>query len=167
MEKTNKTIAIYPGSFDPITLGHIDIIERSLGFVDELIIAVGHNHEKNHLFTPEERVLLINEVLADIKLKHNSKVKVVIFRGLLVDFAKEVHANVIIRGIRALSDFDFEFNLAGVNHKLNPNIETIFLMASEKHQFISSKFVKELARFGGDMSKFVPNKVLLKLKNKH
>ena len=149
-------LAIYPGSFDPITYGHLDIIERSLKFCDNLLIAIGKNSEKESLFSTNNKIKMIKESILHLD---TSKIQIESFDGLLVDFAIKKNANIIIRGIRAFSDFDFEFNLAGVNYKLFPQIETIFLSASENVQFISSKFVKEIAKFGGDVSKFVPPSV--------
>ena len=159
-------IGIYPGSFDPITLGHTDIIKRSLKLVDKLIIGLGNNTSKNYLFTTDERIELILDIISEFPQEDQNKITIKAYNNLLVDFAQENNANTIIRGLRALSDFDFEFNMAGVNSKLNPNIDTIFLMATEKYQFISSKTVKELTTFNTDMSHFIHNKVMIKLKNK-
>lgn len=158
--------AIYPGTFDPITFGHIDIIKRATEIFDNLIIASAKDNNKNNLFDIDERVALIESELKRINL--NNKVEVKKFDGLLVDFAKAQGVNVLIRGLRAISDFEYEFQMFGMNAKLNPEIQTIFLPASESHQFIASKLVKEVARLGGDISKFVPTKVeealMLKLK---
>ncbi|MFL1781269.1 Pantetheine-phosphate adenylyltransferase [Candidatus Hepatincolaceae symbiont of Richtersius coronifer] len=161
------TIAVYPGSFDPLTFGHLDIIERSLKFLDNLVIGIGNNQNKNPLFSLEERLQIINECLEQVLDKQLlARVNVKTYNGLLIDFAKSQGAHLIIRGVRATSDFDAEFNLAGVNIKLCPAIETIFLIASEGKQFVSSLYVKEIAKFKGDISKFVPDVVVQKLHNK-
>lgn len=161
----NKTkIAIYPGTFDPITFGHLDIIKRASEIVDHLVIAVAKDTSKNPLFTVSERVELVKEEI--INLKSDAKISVEPFEGLLVDFAAKKDAKLIIRGLRAVSDFEYEFQMFGMNSKLNPNIQTIFLPASENNHFIASKFVKEVARLGGDISKFVSPHVVKKLKLK-
>jgi pantetheine-phosphate adenylyltransferase len=151
-EPAAPRIAIYPGSFDPITCGHEDIVRRALRFVDRVIVAVAHRatHAKQGLFPIGERVEMIREVFAD-----EAGVDVVQFTGLLVEFARERDARLIIRGLRAVSDFEYEFQMAATNARLCPEIETMFLMASETNQFISSRFVKEIARLGGDVSRFV------------
>ena len=138
-----KRIGLYPGSFDPVTNGHLDIIFRAHRLVDQLVIGVATNQKKNNLFSMTKRKeLILNEIK---KSKYNLKsFKVVVFDGLLMNFAKSINANVIVRGLRAVSDFDYEFQMTGMNARLNSSIETIFLMASEKHQFISSRFVKEI-----------------------
>ena len=146
-------LGIYPGSFDPLTYGHLDIIERSLKFCDKLLIGIGKNSEKESLFSVDNKIKMIESSIGHLD---KNRIQIESFNGLLVNFAIQKNANIIIRGIRAFSDFDFEFNLAGVNYKLFPQIETIFLSASENVQFISSKFVKEIAQFNGDISKFVP-----------
>ncbi len=158
-----KRIGLYPGSFDPVTNGHLDIILRAHKLVDQLVIGVATNHKKDHLFSMKKRKELI---LHEIK-KSNYNVrsfKVVVFDGLLMNFAKSINANVIIRGLRAVSDFDYEFQMAGMNARLDANIETIFLMASEKHQFISSRFVKEIYFLNGEVKSFIPKNVLIELK---
>ena len=160
-----KTIGLYPGSFDPITNGHIDIISRASKIVDTLIIGVAINDNKKHLFDMIERQNLINEQLLINKSKLPNT-KVIAFDGLLMNFAEKLNANVIIRGLRAVSDFDYEFQMTGMNARLNSDIETVFLMASEKHQFISSRFVKEICMLDGDVKSFVPKEVFNKLKNK-
>ncbi|MDD9331340.1 MAG: pantetheine-phosphate adenylyltransferase [Wolbachia sp.] len=157
----NNKIGIYPGTFDPITLGHIDIIKRACKLVDKLIIGVAENINKNTAFDAKLRTAMVKNEID--KLKANADV--IIFDGLLVSFAKEQSASVIIRGLRAVSDFDYEFQMSWVNYKLLPEIETIFLPASEDTQFIASSFVKEIARLGGDVSKFVPEGVQDKLRN--
>lgn len=152
--------AVYPGSFDPITLGHLDIIKRALNLTDELIIAVGVNNEKSCMFSTAERIQMIDssikETLSETEYK---RIKIQSTKGLLVDFLKEIDAHVIIRGMRIFSDFDYEFNLAGINSKLYPESETIFLATSESKQFISSRFVKEVAKYNGDISSFVSKSV--------
>lgn len=149
-------IAIYPGSFDPITLGHLNIIERTLTFVDKLIVVVGINVTKKYFFDIEKRMLLIKESLNSMLPKElQQKVWCTFTDLLLVDFAKRHDAHLIIRGIRAYSDFDYEFNLAGINQKLDSSIQTIFLMANEKYQFVNSSAVKELQHFNHDLTDFV------------
>ena len=161
----NKIIGLYPGSFDPITNGHIDIITRASKIVDMLIIGVAENEKKKHLFSLKDRRSLIEEQL-DKKKSRINNVNVVMFDGLLMSFAEKVNANLIIRGLRAVSDFDYEFQMTGMNARLNSKIETVFLMASERHQFISSRFVKEICMLNGDVSSFVPEEVHAKLCNK-
>ena len=153
-------VAIYPGSFDPITNGHIDIIIRSIKFVDKLIIAVSKNNKKNTLFKINERVEMVKEVLQDEKI---SNVEVDSFDVLLMTYAKKKNASIIIRGLRAVSDFEYEFQMTGMNYKLNPKIETIFLMSSDKYQLISSKLIKEINSLNGDISQFVPKAVEKKI----
>ena len=153
-------VAIYPGTFDPITKGHIDIIIRSIKFVDKLIIAVSNNNKKNTLFKINERVEMVKEVLQDEKI---SNIEVDSFDGLLMTYASKKNANIIIRGLRAVSDFEYEFQMTGMNYKLNPRIETIFLMSSDKYQLISSKLIKEINSLNGDISQFVPKAVEKKL----
>jgi pantetheine-phosphate adenylyltransferase len=161
----NKIIGLYPGSFDPITNGHIDIILRASKVVDILIIGVAENEKKKHLFSLKERKNLVEDQLEKNKSRI-SNVNVVMFEGLLMNFAEKVNANLIIRGLRAVSDFDYEFQMTGMNARLNSTIETVFLMASERHQFISSRFVKEICMLNGDVSSFVPEEVHSKLSNK-
>ena len=156
-------LGIYPGSFDPLTNGHIDIVERSKKFIDNLIIAVTEKNNKKSLFNLDERVKMINNVIQNKKMKN---ITIEPFNGLLVDFAEKKDANVIIRGLRAVSDFEYEFQMTGMNFKLNPNIETIFLMASDNHQLISSNLVKEVCKLNGDVSKFVPSEIEAELKKK-
>ena len=161
-----KTIGLYPGSFDPITNGHLDIIFRASKVVDTLIIGVAINEKKKHLFDMTERTNLINEQLEINKIKL-SNTKVIAFDGLLMNFAQKLDANIIIRGLRAVSDFDYEFQMTGMNARLDSNIETVFLMASEKHQFISSRFVKEIAQLGGNLNKFTTKSIISALKKKY
>ena len=158
-----KRIGLYPGSFDPVTNGHMDIIFRAHKLVDELVIGVAHNQKKENLFSMKKRKeLILHEIK---KSKFNSKsFKVVIFDGLLMNFAKSINANLIVRGLRAVSDFDYEFQMTGMNARLSSEIETVFLMASEKHQFISSRFVKEIYFLKGDVRSFIPKNVLKELK---
>ena len=143
--------AVYPGSFDPLTLGHLDIIRRSAGIVDELVVSVLHNSAKNSLFSTDERVSMIKEVTKDIP-----NVKVTTFDGLLVDYVKQIDASMIIRGLRAVTDFEYELQLTQTNHILNPEVETIFLTTNLQYSYLSSTIVKEIASYGGDISKFVP-----------
>ncbi len=145
-------IAIYPGTFDPITFGHIDIIRRASELFDHLIIAAAKDNYKNPLFSLEERVSLIE---LEVKKFPQKNISVELFEGLLVDFAKKRNAKAIVRGLRAVSDFEFEFQMFGMNSKLDPSIQTIFLPASESNHFIASRLVKEVARLGGDVSKFI------------
>ena len=163
--KMNKRIGLYPGSFDPITNGHIDIIKRSLRVVDKLVIGIAVNVGKTGLFTLKEREKL---VLSDIKnLGLEDFVEVKSFEGLLVNYAKKINAKIIVRGLRAVTDFEYEFQMTGMNYQLNPNIETIFLMTSEKNSFISSNFVKEVHKLGGDVSNFVSQNTLSELNKKN
>jgi len=146
--------AVYPGSFDPITNGHLDVIRRAARIFDEVVVAVACNRAKAPLFSADERLTLIREATADLK-----QVRVTHFDGLLIDFVRESDARVVIRGLRAISDFEFEFQMALTNRHLNPDIETIFLMPQEEYTYLSSSIVKEIARFNGDISKFVPTAV--------
>ena len=158
-----KNNAIYPGTFDPITNGHLDIIKRSSKFVDKLVIAVSETNIKNNLFSAKERIEMINDVINNESIKN---VEISSFNGLLMNFATEKKANIVIRGLRAVSDFEYEFQMAGMNYKINTDIETIFLMASDKFQLISSKLIKEIASLKGNISQFVPKTVEEKLKKK-
>ncbi len=151
-------IGLYPGTFDPLTNGHLDIIVRSLTLCDKLIIAVAKNPSKNPFFSINKRIDLINEALLLNKIETKS-VYSESFDNLLIDFAKINAVSIIIRGLRVVSDFDYEFQMAGMNKRLNSDIETVFLMASETNQFIASRFVKEVASLGGDVSSFVPKNV--------
>ena len=152
----HEKIGVYPGTFDPITNGHLDIITRGAKLVDRLVIGVAINSGKGPLMSLDERVALTRSVLAEAMPDSETVIDVRPYSTLLVQFARELGASVIIRGLRAVSDFDFEFQLAGMNYRLDSAIDTVFLMASEKHQFISSRFVKEIALLGGDVSSFVP-----------
>lgn len=157
-------VAIYPGTFDPITNGHTDIIKRAAGFLcDKLILSVATNDGKEPMFSLEERVALCREVIETFPSELSSKIEVVPFSTLLVNHAKHHGANLIVRGLRAVSDFEYEFQMAGMNARLTHDIETVFLMAGESHQFISSRFVKEIHRLGGDIQSCVHERVLKKL----
>ena len=160
-----KRVAIYPGTFDPITFGHIDIIKRASQLFDNLIIAVAKDNAKNPLFTLSERVKLIEE---EVKIFNQEGRKIVVeeFEGLLINYARAKDSKIIIRGLRAVSDFEYEFQMFGMNSKLDPEIQTIFLPASENTQFIASKLVKEVARLDGEIAKFVPKNVAAALKQK-
>ncbi|MBE5887405.1 MAG: pantetheine-phosphate adenylyltransferase [Lachnospiraceae bacterium] len=147
--------AVYPGSFDPVTFGHLDIIERSAKMVDELVVGVLHNSAKNSLFSLEERVNMIREMTKDIP-----NVRVESFDGLLVDYMSQIGANIIIRGLRAVTDFEYELQLAQINHVQNEEIETVFLITNLKYSYLSSTIVKEIASYGGDISKFVPAELI-------
>ena len=153
-------IGIYPGSFDPITYGHLDIIQRSLNVVDELVIAVSNNNSKDHLISIDDRLNLINQSILSLPKNDLEKIKVEKFDNLLVHYVKSKNASLIIRGLRAVSDFEYEFLMTGMNRSIDKDIETIFLMSSEKYHFISSRFIKEIHKLGGDISKSVPKPVL-------
>lgn len=147
---------IYPGTFDPVTNGHIDVIGRAARILDRLVVGVAANAGKGPIFPIEERIELVRAETDAIAARTGTVIEVTSFTGLLIDFARANGAMVIIRGLRAVSDFDYEFQMAGMNYRMDPAIETVFLTASETHQFISSRFVKEIARLGGDISTFVP-----------
>ena len=158
--------AIYPGTFDPITFGHIDLIKKSLNIFDQVIVAVSDGNTKNYLFDANEREHLIKKALfSDLKFS-KKKIIVTSFKTLTTDFCKKMKSNVIIRGLRATSDFEYEFQLAGMNKKLNSKIETMFLMSDVENQIISSKFVKEIANLGGNIDRFVTKYTVKMLKNK-
>ena len=159
-------IGIYPGTFDPMTTGHMDIIKRSLRIVDNLVIAVANNINKDSLFSVKERINIIKSDISNLN-EFNSKINVMELSGLLTTFAKDQNATCIIRGLRAVSDFEYEFQMTGMNYQLNPDIETIFLMTSEKNSFISSNFVKEVHKLGGDVSNFVSKNTLEQLNKKN
>ncbi len=159
--------AIYPGTFDPITLGHIDVIKKSLKIFDKVVIGATDNISKSYFFSLDERLSIIeNSLFKDLKFKKN-KIKVMSFDTLTIDLCKKYKASVIIRGLRAVSDFEYEFQLAGMNKKLNSDIETIFLMSDVENQIISSKFVKEISKLGGHINKFVTKSTVKMLKNKY
>ena len=154
--------AIYPGSFDPVTFGHIDIIERAARICDELIVGVLQNKAKSPLFSVEERVTMLNEVTKNMK-----NVKIIPFEGLLIDFAKQMDAQVIVRGLRAITDFEYELQMSQTNRKLNSDVETLFLTTSLEYSYLSSTIVKEFASYGGDISKFVPEEFINKIYDKY
>lgn len=154
--------AIYPGSFDPLTLGHMDIIERSSKIVDELVVGVLNNSAKNSLFSLEERVSMIKEMTDSMP-----NVTVASFDGLLVDYMKEIDATIIVRGLRAVTDFEYELQIAQTNHVENPNVETIFLTTSLQYSYLSSTIVKEFASYGGDITKFVPARFIDRIYEKY
>ena len=159
-------IAIYPGTFDPITFGHIDLITKGLRVVDKIIVAISSGINMNHLFSVDERMSLIkNALYKDLKI-NKKKVKIISFNSLTTSLCKKYKANLILRGLRAVSDFEYEFQLAGMNKKLNREIETIFLMANIENQVISSSLVKEIAQLGGDMAKFTTKSTVRVLKEK-
>ena len=159
--------AIYPGTFDPITYGHIDVIKKSLNVFDKLIVATTDNINKNYYFSIEDRLSIINNSLFnDLKL-NKKKIKVIAFNKLTIDLCKKHKAWTIIRGLRAVSDFEYEFQLAGMNKKLNSKIETMFLMSDIENQIISSKFVKEIIELGGNINKFTSKSIIKALKNKY
>ena len=153
-------IGIYPGSFDPITLGHLDIIQRSFHVVDKLIIAVSNNKSKKHMISIDDRLELINKSILSLPNDVQSKIYIEKFDNLLVHYVKSKNASLIIRGLRAVSDFEYEFLMTGMNRTIDIDIETIFLMSAEKYHFISSRFIKEIHSLGGDISQSVPKPVL-------
>ncbi len=158
-------IAIYPGTFDPITFGHIDVIKKSLKIFDKVIVATTDNINKNYHFSIDERLSIIsNSLFKDLKMNKN-KIKIIPFDTLTINLCKKFKANTIIRGLRAVSDFEYEFQLAGMNKKLNPNIETMFLMSDVENQIISSNFIKEISKLNGNINKFVTKSTVKMLKN--
>ncbi len=157
---SKQRIGLYPGTFDPVTNGHIDIIARSARLMHKLVIGVAINTGKGPLFSLEERVELVQAEIQEIASRNGTVIEVLPFQGLLIDFARKLGACMIVRGLRAVSDFDYEFQMAGMNYRMAPDIETVFLMASERHQFIASRLVKEVAALGGDISSFVPSLTL-------
>ncbi len=161
-----KLIGLYPGTFDPLTLGHVDIVERAVKLVDELVIGVAINRDKGPLFSLEERVAMVEKEMARISKAAGTPIQVKPFESLLMKYAEEVKANIIIRGLRAVSDFEYEFQMVGMNQALNDEIETVFLMADARYQSIASRLVKEIARLGGDITSFVPAHVATALKTK-
>lgn len=159
----SQRIGIYPGTFDPITHGHLGIIHRSLRVVDKLVIGVALDTGKSHFFTPEMRAEMIRLAINDLPEDERERIEVKTFSGLLVNFAQDNAATILIRGLRAVSDFEYEFQMAAINAKLNSEMETVFLTASESTHFISSRFIKQICRLGGDISEFVPKHVVPKL----
>ena len=159
-----KNIAIYPGTFDPITFGHIDVIKKSLKIVDKVIVGISDGNQKNFLFSLDKRIEIVKRALyKDLKFKKN-KVDVIKFNTLTTDLCKKYKSNIILRGLRAVSDFEYEFQLAGMNRKLNNQVETIFLMSDVENQIISSRFVKEIAQHNGDLKKFTTKSTIKSLK---
>jgi pantetheine-phosphate adenylyltransferase len=163
---TQQRIGIYPGTFDPITNGHADIIRRAIKIVDRLVIGVARNDGKGPLFATDERVDIVRDEVAHLENGDAERIEVCAFDSLLVNFAQSVGATMVIRGLRAVSDFEYEFQMAGMNARLNPEIETVFLMASDRFQFISSRFVKEIGALGGDVSHFVSPRVAVRLSDR-
>jgi len=162
-----KKVAVYPGTFDPITFGHIDVIKKALKLFDKVIVAASDGTNKNYLFNQVERIQIIRKALfSDLKLD-KKKIEIISFTSLTTDLCKKYKSNIILRGLRAVSDFEYEFQLAGMNRKLNNNIETIFLMSDVENQIISSKFVKEIVRLGGDIKKFTTKSTINSLKEKY
>ena len=160
-------VAIYPGTFDPITYGHIDVIKKALKLFDKIVVGVSNVSNKNYLFSSEERIHIVNKALFnDLKL-NKKKISVVSFSSLTTDLCQKYKSNIILRGLRAVSDFEYEFQLAGMNRKLNNNIETIFLMSDVENQIISSRFVKEIAKLNGDIRKFTTKSTIKSLKDKY
>jgi pantetheine-phosphate adenylyltransferase len=155
-----ERVALYPGTFDPVTNGHLDVIGRAARLVDRLVVGVAINIGKGPLFDLDERVALVKAETAAIAERNGTIIEVKPFEGLLVHYAREVGARMIVRGLRAVSDFDYEFQMVGMNRRLDQEIETVFLMASETNQFIASRLVKEIAKLGGDISSFVPRTTL-------
>ncbi len=156
-----KRIAIYPGSFDPITNGHLDILDRSLKLFSEIVVVVAGSGRKSPLFTPEERVELIRDVVAD-----RPQIRVDQWSGLIMQYAKEHHVHAVVRGLRAASDFEYEFMMSTMNKELNPDVETVFMMTAQNLYFVSSSMIKELFLYGGDISPFVPPQVVERLEAK-
>ena len=162
-----KRNALYPGTFDPITYGHIDLIKKALKIADTVIVAVSESNNKDYLFDANERLLIVkNALYRDLKMKPK-KVKIILFNSLTTDICKKMNSRIILRGLRAVSDFEYEFQLAGMNRKLNNNIETIFLMSDIENQIISSKFVKEIIQLNGDVKKFTTKSTIKALKDKY
>ncbi len=160
-------IAIYPGTFDPITYGHIDVIKKALKLFDKIVVGVSDVSSKNYLFSSQERIEIVNKALfKDLKL-NKKKIIVVSFGSLTTDLCKKYKSNIILRGLRAVSDFEYEFQLAGMNRKLNQNIETIFLMSDVENQIISSRFVKEIVKLNGNIKKFTTKSTIKSLKEKY
>ena len=164
---SGERIGLYPGTFDPVTLGHLDIIERAVKLVDHLVIGIANNPSKTQAFTLKERVAMMRRETAPLSGDGRAKITVETFDSLLIHFAREVGAGIIIRGLRAVSDFEYEFQMVGMNQRLNPEIETVFLMADPRHQAIASRLVKEIAAFGGDVAQFTTPAVAKALKKRY
>lgn len=162
----SRRVGVYPGTFDPVTDGHMDIIKRATSICDHLIVGCAKNIGKGPLFSLEERVAMVREEIDALGPETAKRIEVVPFETLLMEFARSVGASFVVRGLRAVSDFEYEFQMVGMNSRLNPEIETVFLMASETVHFISSRFVKEIGVLGGDVSKFVSPRVTLRLKRR-
>ncbi len=160
-------VAIYPGTFDPITYGHIDVIKKALKLFDKIVVGVSDVSNKNYLFNSKERINIVNKALFDDLKLNKKKISVVSFSSLTTDLCKKYKSNIILRGLRAVSDFEYEFQLAGMNRKLNNNIETIFLMSDVENQIISSRFVKEIVKLNGDIRKFTTKSTIKSLKDKY
>ena len=162
-----KRNVLYPGTFDPITYGHIDLIKKALKIVDTVVVAISENSNKNYLFNADERLSIVkNALFKDLKF-NSKKVKIITFNSLTTELCKKMNSKVILRGLRAVSDFEYEFQLAGMNKNLNNNIETMFLMSDIENQIISSKFVKEIIELGGNIKKFTTPSTIKALKNKY
>jgi pantetheine-phosphate adenylyltransferase len=162
-----KKVAIYPGTFDPITFGHIDVIKKALKLFDHVVVAVSDGNNKNYLFDSEERIRIIKKAIFSDLNFNKKKITIIAFTTLTTDLCKKYKSNIILRGLRAVSDFEYEFQLAGMNRKLNNNIETIFLMSDVENQIISSKFVKEIVRLNGNIKKFTTKSTIKSLKQKY
>ena len=162
-----KNNAIYPGTFDPITFGHIDVIKKALKIVDTVIVAISETDNKNYFFDPQERMDIVKKALFSDLNFNKKKIKIILFKSLTTDLCKKYKSNIILRGLRAVSDFEYEFQLAGMNRKLNDSVETIFLMSDIENQIISSKFVKEIISLGGDVKKFTTKSTIKSLKQKY
>ena len=162
-----KKVAVYPGTFDPITYGHIDVIKKSLKLFERVVIAVSDGANKNYLFNSDERIEIIKKALFKDQKLNKSKIEIISFQSLTTDICKKYKSNIILRGLRAVSDFEYEFQLAGMNRKLNNNIETIFLMSDIENQIISSRFVKEIIKLKGDIRKFTTKSTIKSLKEKY
>src|SRR5712675_104583 len=163
---SGERIGLYPGTFDPVTLGHLDIIERAVKLVDHLVIGIANNPSKTQAFTLKERVAMMRRETAPLAGDGRAKISVETFDSLLIHFAKQIGAGIIIRGLRAVSDFEYEFQMVGMNQRLDSKIETVFLMADPRHQAIAARLVKEIASFGGDVSPFTTPEVAAELKKK-
>jgi len=162
-----KKVAIYPGTFDPITYGHIDVIKKALKLFDKVIIAASDGTNKKYLFKPDERIQIIKKALFHDLNLNKKKIEVISFKSLTTDLCEKYKSNIILRGLRAVSDFEYEFQLAGMNRKLNNDIETIFLMSDVENQIISSRFVKEIVRLKGNIKKFTTKSTIKSLKEKY